>query len=167
MKAPLDALKNVIKSGKTQDWTKSAKDLESEIARAKIEAVRKPKEERDKIMQTIQREEQILKMMKEDRASIPRGDLATNRTADFRTYTGAGDVGVAANQVIGITRRGTNISNLNRGVDGEVRDRRLAMTPGGKMGDVFVHVTGYCIKCKQQIEGGDQVASLNPAGVNT
>lgn len=34
-----------------------------------------------------------------------------------------------------------------------------------KLGDINVHVTGYCLKCKQEIEGGRQAASLNPAGM--
>jgi hypothetical protein len=33
-------------------------------------------------------------------------------------------------------------------------------------GDITVHVTGYCIRCKNEIDGGQQAASLNPAGTN-
>lgn len=165
MKAPLDALKNVIKSGKTRDWSESAKGLEDEIARAKVDAAKKPKEERDKIMAAVNKEEQILKAMKEDKMAISRDPQAARKVSDFRKYAGASEVGVAAGQVAGMTRTGAGGLHLGKDA-GAVRDHKMAAV-SEKMGDVFVHVTGYCIKCKQQIDGGDQVASLNPAGVNT
>lgn len=37
----------------------------------------------------------------------------------------------------------------------------------GTLGDINVHVTGYCVKCKQEIEGGDQVSALSPAARRT
>jgi len=37
----------------------------------------------------------------------------------------------------------------------------------GKLGEIMVHVTGYCIKCKREIEGSDQAMSINPASSAT
>lgn len=37
----------------------------------------------------------------------------------------------------------------------------------GSLGDINVHVTGYCLKCKQEIEGGDQMSALSPAARRT
>jgi hypothetical protein len=36
-----------------------------------------------------------------------------------------------------------------------------------KLGELTVNITGYCIKCKREIEGGQQAAAVNPASMGT
>jgi hypothetical protein len=38
---------------------------------------------------------------------------------------------------------------------------------GGKLGSIDVNVTGYCIRCKQEIEGGSQVSAISPPARRT
>src|SRR6185436_911002 len=95
----------------------------------------------------LQLKEDVEKI-KTDSKKLP-GDYASSRS-----------VGAAVS-------RATNISSLQRI---NLAPSNSFVTPSNgnnleKLGDINVHVTGYCIKCKQEIEGGQQAAAVNPAGV--
>lgn len=48
-----------------------------------------------------------------------------------------------------------------------IRSSENEQMRNGRMGELTVHVNGYCIKCKRDIEGGQQAAAVNPVGVRT
>jgi len=142
MQAPIDALKQAIGSGKAINKSAELK-LREDIERAKAEAAKKPKAERDRAMAAIKRQEAVL-----------------------IDYSPSGVVGAAANRATGVMGAGRQRINVP-GAPGN-QDGRVGMAPPpGKLGELTVHIDGYCIKCKREIEGGAQAAAVNPVGMRT
>jgi hypothetical protein len=156
MKAPLDALKQAIESGKTMNVESELKDLQAEIDRAKAEAAKKPKEEQAKMLATIRQQENVLRTASQYYLS---GSGATNMTAPIAP---GAKVAASASRVASVVSSTATQSAANQ--TASTRPAIATTTP--MSGDITVHVTGYCIRCKNEIDGGQQAASLNPAGTN-
>lgn len=141
MKAPIDALKQAIESGKTMNVEVELEDLKNEIEKAKLEASKKPKEERDRAMEIISKQENILKEYSSATVSA-----AINRS----TRTNLVNIPIPSLNTATTTGE-------NRGPTSQIASPH----------DINVHVTGYCIKCKQEIDNSAQAMSINPAGIRT
>lgn len=125
MKAPLDALKQAVESGKTMNIESELKGLQAEIDRAKSAS--------QYYINSTNRADMLSPTM-------PGAKMAINASK----AVGAVSTFVSpAPQTVPQTNNATSVSTN---------------------GDITVHVTGYCVKCKNDIEGGQQAASLNPAG---
>ncbi len=63
----------------------------------------------------------------------------------------------------------TTVPRATAGTTNAVAARPInyAHPTAGTLGDINVHVTGYCLRCKQEIEGGDQVSALSPSARRT
>jgi len=84
-----------------------------------------------------------------------------------KQQSSANVVGAAANRatgVMGANRQRAGAPGAPGNPDGRVG---VAALPPGKLGELTVHIDGYCIKCKREIEGGAQAAAVNPVGMRT
>lgn len=156
MKAPLDALKQAIESGKTMNVESELKKLQDEINRAKAEAAKKPKEEQAKMLATIRQQESVLRTASQYYLS---GSGATSTTTPIEP---GAKVAASASRVAGVVSSAASQSATTQTTS--MRPTTVTSTPMSS--DITVHVTGYCIRCKNEIDGGQQAASLNPAGTN-
>jgi hypothetical protein len=129
--------------------------LQAEIDRAKAEAAKKPKEEQAKMLATIRQQENVLKTASQYYLS---GSGATNMTAPIAP---GARVAASASRVASVVSSAATQSTVN-----QATSARPATATTPMSGDITVHVTGYCIRCKNEIDGGQQAASLNPAGTN-
>lgn len=158
MRAPLDALKAAIESDKTMNIESELKELKAEIDKAKEEAAKKPKEEQAKALATIKQQENILK-------SASQYYLSSTGIADVVSPIAPGaKVGVTASRTAGTMS--TTAASAARATAAASTTASSTTNAATSNGDITVHVTGYCIKCKNEIDGGQQAASLNPAGTN-
>lgn len=143
MQAPLDALKQSIGSGKMYNTQAELKALKDEIDQEKAKVAKLPKQERDKALAIIRGQENVYR----------------NASAYF---SAAGGVGAAANRATGLRNR-PGVGPIRSGIPGEEAHAGHAAALG-KLGEIMVNITGYCLRCKQEIEGGQQSAAVNPVG---
>lgn len=90
-----------------------------------------------------------------------QGALMNERTEELTTSgrTLGGTVATAINNPAA-----TPLLRASAPAETAIMPRPVSSTVGG---DINVHVTGYCVKCKQEIEGGHQLATLSPPTKNT
>lgn len=151
LKQPLEVLKNAFSgSGKGgsvgDDNIQKAKDeLSKDIARRKESMSKLSIDKRATAMDQISKEEDAL-----SKVNAYQSAISTNRPPGAQ-------VGVAANRAAAVRNNAPGTHT------GSTADTGQA---GSNKSDVTVHVTGYCIKCKQEIEGGSQAKAVNKASQN-
>jgi hypothetical protein len=86
--------------------------------------------------------------------------------ATAENYSSSGAVGAAANRATGINNAARRATTNNGSGQSGIRSV-AAQGPVPKLGELTVNITGYCIKCKREIDGGQQAAAVNPASMGT
>jgi hypothetical protein len=163
IKGPAEALKKTIASGDVKGTQDQIKLLEAGIKKRKEEAKKADVDKRTQLMDEIAKEELALSKAK---AYFDVSSGSAPPAVNFAAAAGAGKasppgakVGAAANKASGVP-----------GVaPGAPKGGALAASgPPGSAGpfkqDVTVHVTGFCLKCKQEIDSNAQGNAISPQG---
>ena len=155
IKQPLEVLKKAFSATGTdygeEGIQKAKDDLKAKIEKLKSDAQSMPTNQRGGAMTDIAKGEDALKKIDAYQAAIAAGKPASDRNV---RPPGA-QVGAAAGRAAA-AKPATPGGGPQPGTVG------AASPPGGKH-DIMVHVTGYCLKCKQTIEGGEQSETVNTA----
>jgi stringent starvation protein B len=175
LKVPLQSIKNLFSKGNTTDAVTESEALLKDIERRKQEAQRLTKNARDNELKKLANEESIAK----------RAIATFSQQADTKPATevmvplppGANNPRLPFNANQGrVTNAGARVAQAT------VTAATVPPPPGSAVmtaeasqkikqerqekHDITVHVTGYCIKCKRDIEGSPQAKSINPAATS-
>lgn len=154
IKQPLDVLKKAFSTpGKAmgEDVAKAKDALVKDIAKRKADAQSLPLNERNKLIEDIKKEQD----------AVDKIDAAQSAMGAKPAAVGPGvkppgaQVGAAAN-------RAAAVKSAPPGGAAVAAGGSVNVPAGGKQ-DVTVHVTGFCLKCKQEIEGGNHAKGVNKA----
>jgi hypothetical protein len=172
LKAPMDALKNAISAGNTKATESELKSLAADIKKRKEDMDKLPQNQKAAAMAQIRTQEEILKASSGFvQAATGRDVLANKQTTvapmgrlgDNRPKVTAGDkLNLAANRAVTAVPAATQTPT-----PGTTSAASATGRGANASNDITVHVTGYCLKCKQEIEGGQHSKSVNPASTNS
>lgn len=162
IKGPTEALKQAITSGDVNKSLENIKLLEADLANRKSQVKSIPIDKRKSIMDQIAKEEVALNRAKEYYASIS----SSGANIALATATGNNQAMPAGNRVGMAAVRVSGASNLSG--DGSTSAlpgiNNRGNIPATSKQDVNVHITGFCLKCRQEIDNSAQANAINPQG---
>lgn len=137
LKVPLEVIKQAVATGKSSNIEGALAKIRTEIDEKKAMAAGMSGPEKAKQLAQAQAEED-----------------AWNKAQAFY-HPGA-------------TTSGSMLAGATKGTPVKTGKAGTAAAPGSTVtgtnpGEITVHVTGFCLKCKNEIEGGKQAASVTPA----
>lgn len=134
LKVPLEVIKQAVATGKSANIKNALDKIKAEIADKKAAAMGMSDADKTKALAMAQAEE---------------------------------DEYNKANKFYGQFAAGSKVGSAAKGQPGK-GSKGVATAPGSTIhtdhdGEITVHVTGYCLKCKNEIDGGSQSKKINPA----
>jgi hypothetical protein len=165
IKGPAEALKQSITSGDTKGAMDQIKLLEAGIKKRKEDAKKLSVDKRGDAMAEIEKEEAVIGKAKAyfsaATGAAPVGVDLSGATGKGKAQPPGAKVGAAVPKATGI---GTGVAP-GAPTGGALGVGGANAGPGGPgKQDVTVHVTGFCLKCKQEIDNSAQANALSPQG---
>jgi len=155
--APMDALKDAIGMGDTKAAIDRIKILQDDIKKRKADMSKLSVDKRKEAMDIIAKEEGVVKQATAWVQSAEGSPIDLSKTKSDKVMPPGAKVGAAA---VKATGTGAGVTPGAPGVTGTPGGP--GVTPGMFKQDVTVHVTGFCLKCKQEIDNSAQANAVAP-----
>lgn len=149
---PAEQLKKVIGVGDVNQSNNQLKLLEDDIKKRKQALKNATGEERKKQLDIINKEEAQLKEASLFINKNPEVNLAS-ATGKNKAMPAGVKVGMAANMAVGTPVMGSDSNDVRAPVKANLAPTKT---------DVNVHITGFCLKCKQEIDSNSQANGIAP-----
>lgn len=164
LKAPIAKIRELFKSGKDTDAKEEYKQFMANIQQKRKDLANAPAMLRASGMQELDQQEQVMKTAYGALASS-NGAAGENQLAPkFNPNIDPSELGLAGDnvrQAAGRAAQSRNVGTAPATAAAGGTTPGAAPQQGGHLGDLTVHVEGYCIECGEKMKGSRKSESIN------
>jgi hypothetical protein len=168
IKAPAEALKKAFTSGDTKSAVSNISLFENNIKKLKSDISKMPVDQRAAAMEELKKEQAVVDKAKAALAAAqqaaPTASLnLAGATAGRGTAIPANRLATAAARVPGVIGNAAGAAAPAAAVVGATGTPTTEVSQS----EVTVKVTGFCLRCKNEMDGGDQAKATNKVSKTT